>query len=141
MPLDDARFTFIYDSLSIIDQKLKKHNSSILCRKGNPIEVWKELLQSYIIKSVYVNKDYEPYARSRDAKIEKLLFSNGVDFLSFKDQVIHEENEVLKKDGTPYTVFTPYKNKWLEIFKPQSPVDFPEFNSFFQKIIHKSARL
>ncbi|MFT7613212.1 MAG: deoxyribodipyrimidine photo-lyase [Parvicellaceae bacterium] len=132
---DDARFTFIYDSLLIIDQKLKKNNSSILCLKGNPIEVWKELLQSYVIKSVYVNKDYEPYARSRDEKIEKLLLSNGVEFLPFKDQVIHEENEVLKKDGTPYTVFTPYKNKWLENYIPKSPADSLEYKNFFQKVI------
>ncbi|MDG1146740.1 MAG: deoxyribodipyrimidine photo-lyase [Crocinitomicaceae bacterium] len=135
LPPDDARVTFIYDSLFRIDQKLKKNNSSILCLKGNPIRIWKELLQSYIIKSVYVNKDYEPYARSRDSKIEKLLFSNSVEFLSFKDQVIHEENEVLKKDGTPYTVFTPYKNKWLEIYKPNSPTNFISYKSFFQKAI------
>jgi deoxyribodipyrimidine photo-lyase len=135
LPLDDARFTFIHDRLCIIDQKLKENNSSILCLKGNPIEVWKELLQSYVIKSVYVNKDYEPYARSRDAKIEELLFSNGVEFLSFKDQVVHEENEVLKKDGTPYTVFTPYKNKWLEIYKTKSPADSPGYKHFFQKLI------
>jgi deoxyribodipyrimidine photo-lyase len=135
LPLDDARFTFIHDRLCIIDQKLKEHNSSILCLKGNPIEVWKELLQSYVIKSVYVNKDYEPYARNRDTKIEELLSSNGVEFLSFKDQVIHEEKEVLKKDGTPYTVFTPYKNKWLEIYKPKSPADSPGYKHFFQKVI------
>ena len=82
-----------------------------------------------------MNKDYEPYARSRDSKIEKLLFSNSVEFLSFKDQVIHEENEVLKKDGTPYTVFTPYKNKWLEVYKPNSPTNFISYKSFFQKAI------
>ena len=72
-PLDDPRITFIYDSLYSIDQKLKKNNSSLLCLKGNPIEVWKELLQSHSIKSVYANKDYEPYARNRDFKIENLF--------------------------------------------------------------------
>lgn len=134
LPTHDARLTFIYDCLFNIDLKLKKNNSSILCLKGNPFEIWKELLQKYSIKKVFVNKDYEPYARSRDAKIEKLLTSKGVEFLSFKDQVIHEENEVLKKDGTPYTVFTPYKNKWLEIYTPQSPADFPGYKHFLQKI-------
>jgi deoxyribodipyrimidine photo-lyase len=52
LPPDDARFTFIYDSVCIIDQKLKKDNSSIRCLKGNPIEVWKELLQACAIESV-----------------------------------------------------------------------------------------
>jgi deoxyribodipyrimidine photo-lyase len=135
LPSDDARFTFIYDRLFSIDQKLKENNSSILSIKGNPIEVWKKLLQTFPIKKVYVNKDYEPYARSRDAKIKKLLTSSGIEFLSFKDQVIHEENEVLKKDGTPYTVFTPYKKKWLEIYNQQTPEDFLGYKRFFQQII------
>jgi deoxyribodipyrimidine photo-lyase len=107
LPLDAPRITFIYDSLYSIDQKLKKNNSSLLCLKGNPIEVWKELLQFNSIKSVYANKDYEPYARNRDLEAEKLLSAHGVELFKFRDQVIHEENEVLKKDDTPYTVFTP----------------------------------
>lgn len=135
LPHDDARITFIYDSLFRIDQKLKKNNSSLLCLKGNPIEVWKELLQFYSIKSVYANKDYEPYARNRDIVIENLLSGHSVEFLLFKDQVIHEENEVLKKDGKPYTVFTPYKNKWLEIYKPNSPTNSISYKSFFHKAI------
>ena len=135
LPPDDARLTFIYDRLFSIDQKLKKNSASILCLQGNPLEIWKELIQTYPINKVYVNKDYEPYAINRDAKIEKLLTSNGIRFLFFKDQVIHEENEVLKKDGTPYTVFTPYKKKWLEIYNPKRPADFPGYKRFFQKII------
>jgi len=120
LPLDAPRITFIYDSLYSIDQKLKKNNSSLLCLKENPIEVWKENLQFNSIKNVYANKDYEPYARNRDLEAEKLLSAHGVELFKFRDQVIHEENEVLKKDDTPYTVFTPYKNKWLEIYKPKS---------------------
>ncbi|MFT5265560.1 MAG: deoxyribodipyrimidine photo-lyase [Polaribacter sp.] len=133
LPLDDPRITFIYDRLYSIDQKLKKNNSSLLCLMGDPIEVWKELIQNYSIKSVYVNKDYEPYARKRDAEIKSLLTDHSIEFLSFKDQVIHEENEVLKKDGTPYTVFTPFKNKWLEVYKPKSPVNPQSYEPFYQK--------
>lgn len=135
LPDDDPRFNFIYDKLYSINQKLNSKKSSILCLRGNSIEVWKALLQSYSIKSVYVNKDYEPYARDRDREIENLLTGHGIEFLSFKDQVIHEEKDILKKDGTPYTVFTPYKNKWLEVYKPKSPADFPGYHNFLQKIL------
>ena len=133
LPADDSRVNFIYDNLNEIDQMLKTKNSSILCLKGNPIKVWEELIQTYSIKSVFVNKDYEPYARTRDANIETLLVSNGIEFLSFKDQVIHEENEILKKDGTPYTVFTPYKNKWLSIYKSKSLNYSVPYNNLLQK--------
>jgi deoxyribodipyrimidine photo-lyase len=135
LPSDDPRVNFIYDNLHSIDQELKLNNSSILCLKGNPYQIWKELIQDYSIKSVYVNKDYEPYAIKRDAKIKNLLTGHGIEFLSFKDQVIHEENEVLKKDGTPYTVFTPYKNKWLEIYQANRPDEALVNQHFLQKVM------
>ena len=135
LPNDDPRVNFIYENLQVMNEKLSSYNTSILCLKGNPIEVWKELLESYSIKSVYVNKDYEPYARDRDQEIEALLGKNGVSFFSCKDQVIHEENEVLKKDGTPYTVFTPYKNKWLELYKQKAPEHLVSNSNFHQNKI------
>ncbi len=135
LPPDDPRINYIYDNLYTINQSIKSNNSSILCIKGNTVNVWKELIRSYSIECVYVNKDYEPYARMRDAEIEKLLLANGVEFLSFKDQVIHEENEVLKENGTPYTVFTPYKNKWLKIYKSILPTVTHGYQNLIQKII------
>lgn len=121
LPANDPRVNFIYDNLYKIDQTLKTKNASLLVLTGQPIQVWKKLLQNYSVKSVFVNKDYEPYAIKRDREVEQLLAEKNIEFLAFKDQVIHEENDVLKKDGTPYTVFTPYKNKWLEIYTPMSP--------------------
>ncbi|MGB0915328.1 MAG: cryptochrome/photolyase family protein, partial [Crocinitomicaceae bacterium] len=58
----------------------------------------------------------EPYAIKRDKEISDFLNQRNIEFLQFKDQVIFEEGEIVKKDGLPYTVFTPYKNKWLEKF-------------------------
>jgi len=135
LPQDDPRINFIYDNLYAIDQTLKTHHASIICLKGNPLEVWKKLIEEYPIHCVYVNKDYEPYAKNRDAKIAELLHSKGIEFKSFKDQVIHEENEVMKIDGTPYTVFTPYKNQWLAIYKPQPPAESVAYKNFCQKVI------
>lgn len=132
LPANDARLTFIYENLNRINQTLSEYESSLLILKGNPVQVWKELLQRYSVQQVFVNKDYEPYAIQRDREIEQLLQEKNISFSAYKDQVIHEENEVLKKDGTPYTVFTPYKNKWLEVFAPlaQRPsMDFENLHS------------
>lgn len=134
LPINDPRINFIYDNLYHIDQILKTKNASLLVLKGKPIQVWKELLQNHFVKNVFVNKDYEPYAIKRDREIEQLLAQNSIRFLAFKDQVIHEENDVLKKDGTPYTVFTPYKNKWLEMFKPQFTSYTPAYENLNQEI-------
>ena len=52
--------------------------------------------------------------------IKEFLSSRNIEYNLFKDQVIFEENEILKKDGTPYTIYTPYRNKWMELWE-QNP--------------------
>jgi deoxyribodipyrimidine photo-lyase len=118
LPLDDPRISFIYKSLKAINEQFFKYNSSILCVKGKPLTVWKELLNKYAIINVFINKEYEPYTLKRDQEIENLLITAGIKLKQFKDQVIHEGHEVVKGDEKPYTVFTPYKNKWLDIYSP-----------------------
>ncbi|HZK61419.1 MAG TPA: deoxyribodipyrimidine photo-lyase, partial [Anaerovoracaceae bacterium] len=112
----DPRISFIYDSLSAINNELEISGSSLYIAKGDPLKVWKELMRSFNINAVYVNKDYEPYAVKRDSQIASLLLKNNIPLKCFKDQVIFEEGEILKSDNRPYTIFTPYKNKWLQQF-------------------------
>ncbi|KPM49520.1 cryptochrome/photolyase family protein [Jiulongibacter sediminis] len=149
LPSNDARVTFIHQQLEKINQKLSDHNSSLLVKHGEPEKVWSELIEEYEIEAVYTNKDYEPYARRRDGAIRDILKEREIDFHRFKDQVIFEEKEVVKDDGDPYTVYTPYKNKWLSQFKkkdfsvqelPRRPnfhefeVDFPSLKDIgFEK--------
>ncbi len=131
LPNDDTRVNFIYDTLSSLNQRLSKIQSSILILKGKPEEVWKELIHTYDISSVYVNRDYEQYAIDRDEKIAQLLLKNGIELIDFKDQVIHEKSEVSKVDGSPYTIFTAYKNMWLKQYKPSAilpEVDYGKFH-------------
>ncbi|CAM1363364.1 Deoxyribodipyrimidine photo-lyase [Tenacibaculum sediminilitoris] len=135
LPKNDARVTFIHETLQKLDEELKKHQSSLVVKKGKPLAIWKKLTKEYIIEKVYTNKDYEPYAIKRDKEVADFLASKGIIFNAFKDQVIFEENEVLKNDGTPYTVFTPYKNKWLQNFSEKKDtqefvVGFTNFNQF-----------
>lgn len=121
LPADDARVSFIHETLLNLHKELRKQGSSLFCIQGEPVQIWKELISRFEVAQVYINKDYEPYARKRDEKIKDLLQKYGIELLVFKDQVIFEENEVVKNDGKPYTVFTPYKNKWLEKFKKSNP--------------------
>lgn len=117
LPEKDARVTFIHDKLSQLSHNLQQeHNSSIAFYHGEPEEVFKSLLDIYDITAVYTNHDYEPYARERDERIEKLLNQNSIPFKSYKDQVIFEKEEVLKDDGDPYVVYTPYMRRWRSHF-------------------------
>lgn len=120
LPEDDARVTFIYEELQRMRNQLQQdHGSSIALLYGKPEDILKELLKDHDINAVYTNHDYEPYAHERDAAIGSILEKNGVEFYTFKDQVIFEKSEVVKADGDPYVVYTPFKNKWLERFKEE----------------------
>jgi len=109
----DKRVTFIYQSLRAISEQLETLGSSLLVEHGKPHEVWARLSLQYAIDTVYANHDYEPYAKQRDAKVVQALALKGASLSTFKDQVIFEGPEVLKEDREPYTVFTPYKRKWM----------------------------
>jgi len=133
LPKNDARVSFIYQNLSEINKILSQKSSSLLCLKGDPVKIFKDLPGKFDIADVYTNKDYEPYAIERDLKVKTVLGQKGILFQSFKDQVIFEESEVVKDDGKPYTVFTPYKNKWLKRFnsEPVKPTTSTPFENFF----------
>jgi deoxyribodipyrimidine photo-lyase len=109
----DARVTFIHDSIADLQGQLRALGSDLLVRHGRPLEVWQALLSEYEISAVYVNGDYEPTAIARDRAVADLLAQRGIPMHTFKDHVILDGTEVLKDDGKPYTVFTPYSKKWL----------------------------
>lgn len=121
LPKNDARVNFIYESLQSINEELTKLGSSIRIEKGTPIEIWKKLIKEYSINEVFFNRDYEPYARERDKEVYELLTQQGIKTHSYKDQVIFEKSEVVKKDGSPYTVYTPFKKKWRQQWE-QNPL-------------------
>ena len=108
----DRRVHFIHQALEKIQLELTKISSTLLVFNSTPKEIFNKLLIEYKVKRVYVNHDYEPYAQLRDAEILELLNQHHVEFKTYKDQCIFEKKEVVKDDGTPYTVFTPYSNKW-----------------------------
>ncbi|MBC5839468.1 cryptochrome/photolyase family protein [Flavobacterium muglaense] len=136
LPSDDARVGFIHDSLAKINTELQEIGSSLLIKKGKTAAVWQEIINEYDVKEVFYNKDYEPYAIARDTAIRELLETKNTIVNSCKDQVIFEALEITKADGLPYTVYTPYKNKWLEKYNSNAPVtEFDcaaHFSSFYK---------
>ncbi len=117
LPKNDARVTFIHQTLTRISERLKKDfNSSLGIYHGQPLEVFESISKDFNIEAVYTNHDYEPYAIKRDKRIQEFLERKSITFHTYKDQVIFEKEEVVKNDGDPYVVYTPYKNKWKEKF-------------------------
>ncbi len=115
---DDARVTFIYQTIEGLNTELKEYGSSLLIKYDDAEKTWDSILKEYNVETVYTNHDYEPYAKTRDKKIEAKLKTHKIEFKTYKDQVIFENNEVVKDDGQPYTIYTPYKNKWLQKLRP-----------------------
>lgn len=113
----DARVQFLHDTLNEMNEQLKKIGSGILIEHGKPEEIIPQLIKDFPIENVYTNRDYEPYAKGRDKKIDAFLKKNDIGFYDFKDHVIFEKEEVVNGSNEPYKVFTPYKNKWMEKLK------------------------
>lgn len=118
LPKDDARVTFIHNVLQTMRNTLQdEHGSSIAIYHGKPLDVYKKLVEEFNIKTVYTNHDYEPYAIKRDKRIKDFLAETYIAIKTYKDQVIFEKNEVVKSDGDPYVVYTPYMKTWKAQFK------------------------
>ncbi len=124
----DRRVHFIHSALEDLNKEIEEEHSSLLILHNTPLEAFKKLISTYTIKQVYTNHDYEPYAITRDKQIEDYLKSKGITFRSFKDQVIFEKSEVVKADGNPYTIFTPYSRIWKSKLTEESTNPFPVEN-------------
>ncbi|HEY8928878.1 MAG TPA: deoxyribodipyrimidine photo-lyase [Mucilaginibacter sp.] len=134
----DARVTFIYQTIVDLDKELQNHGSSLLVLYDKPEHSWHQLIKDYHIAAVYTNHDYEPYAKERDGKIARLLQKHNINFNTYKDQVIFDRNEVLKDDGKPYTVYTPYMRKWHQKLKPFYLKAYPN-KKYFKNFFHTKA--
>ena len=132
LPESDLRVQFIQETVDKLKKELQKKNCDLLVEIGKPLEVWKKLIETYQVKAIYTNHDYEPYAIARDQAVQKLCEKNKIEFKTFKDQVIFENKEVVTDQENPYTVYTPYKKKWLKSLSPfylkSYPVELYEQN-------------
>lgn len=136
----DKRVHFIHDAIVGLQEQLEKMGSTLHVLYGTPADCFRKLLKEYHITAVYTNTDYEPYATQRDTEIATLLLEHGIGFYTWKDQVIFEKSEVVKDNGEPYTVFTPYSRKWkakLEEFFLKSYPTKKYFKNFYKQQPHR----
>jgi len=132
----DRRVEFIHAALEEMQSQLIQSGSSLEVYYGTPLSVYKTLLSKHKIEKVFTNHDYEPYAFEREKLIADLLKVNGAELVTYKDQVLLEKDEVLKDDGKPYTVFTPYSRKWKAVLTDFHLKAYPTekyFDTFYKQ--------
>ena len=132
----DRRVAFIHAALEEMQGELVKINSTLQFFYTTPQEAFEKLSSTYSIEKVFTNHDYEPYAKERDDAIGAFLKTKGALLHSFKDQVIFEKDEVIKDDGKPYTVFTPYSRKWKAALQDFHFKEYPTekyFGNFYRQ--------
>ena len=122
---EDPRLTFIENALGGINNAMKRNRCTTGIYRGTPKAIFKKLIREFPIENVIANHDYEPYALQRDKEIKNLLKEKGIHFTTFKDQVVFEKNEVIKDDGKPYVVYTPYSRKWIAKFEAEGIDHYP----------------
>ena len=119
LPNNDQRILFIYQEIESLKKSYQNLGSDLWVYYGEPSEIIPKIAQELNCSSVYFNNDYEPYALQRDQEIQVSLNKIKIEFIGKKDHVIFEKNEVLKDDGKPYTIFTPYSRKWKANLKEE----------------------
>jgi len=125
---EDPRLTFIEKALGGINSAMKRNRCTTGIYRGTPKAIFKKLIREFTVQNVIANHDYEPYALQRDEEIRNLLKVEGIHFTTFKDQVVFEKNEVVKDDGKPYVVYTPYSRKWIAKFEAEGIEHYPSEN-------------
>ena len=127
---EDARVCFLHQHIEELNKQLAESNKRIHVYHGKPIDIFRRIISSNAVHAVYTNRDYEPYATQRDAEIKALLSEKDVTFSTYKDHVIFERDEVVKSDGTPYRVYTPYSRIWLDKFDRQKHLKSHRIDDF-----------
>jgi deoxyribodipyrimidine photo-lyase len=129
----DRRLDYVHQALQAINATLKQHQSKLNTFYGKPLAIFKQLSEEYDIQAVFCNRDYEPIALKRDSEIHQFFSEKNIPFKTCKDQVIFDKNDILKSDGTPYTVYTPYSKKWKEILSENDYRSFPIDITYFHQ--------
>lgn len=134
----DKRVDYIHQALEQINSELKEHKSTLISYHGKPFDIFKSLSEEYDIQGVFCNRDYEPEAIKRDKELYDYFQAQETPFKAYKDQVIFDKNEIVKNDGLPYTVYTPFSKKWKENLTPDHyKLVKLKFDQLFPQKFHK----
>lgn len=139
LPEHDARVNFIYAQVQLIRNELLKQGSSLAMYHGTPLEIFKQLTTAYQLQHVYCNHDYEAYSCKRDEAVAALLSEKGIGFHTFKDHVIFEKDEIVKENGEPYVVYTPYMKTWKANFNVEQHLKEYDPTNTFHKLVQDTS--
>jgi deoxyribodipyrimidine photo-lyase len=114
LPKNDPRLNFIYDLLNEMQNTFKAFDTNLNISKGKPLDIFTKLSEKFTIRSIYCNEDYESYGMERDQLISNFAIQKGIEFKSFQDHLIKKPGSVVKKDGSPYQIYTPFKKQYLK---------------------------
>ena len=109
---EDARVTFVHDTLKHLQQELLSIGSTLLVLHSDVPSAFHYILEHYHIQTVYANACYEPQEMRRDIEVSDYLYKHNIPLHLYKDNVIFEKSEVMRSDGKPYLVFTGYERAW-----------------------------
>ncbi len=118
LPRQDRRIDFIHHCVAELEAALRGQGGGLIVRHGRAVEEIPRLAAELNVESVHANRDYEPFARRRDAEVARRLAADGRTFVDHKDQVVFERAEILTQAGTPFSVFTPYARAWRARLAP-----------------------
>jgi len=138
LPEDDARVTFLHETLQKLRDTLQEDGSSLAIYHGKPLEIFQQICKDFEVQNVITNRDYEPYAKQRDEAVKAFLTEKEIGFYTYKDQVIFEKDEVVKSDGDPYVVYTPYMKTWKDKFDADKHLTIYYTSQHFEKLIQHS---
>lgn len=124
LPQNDRRVSLIYNRLMQLNSSLVPFGVTVRIEMGQPIQVFEKVISEQNVVAVYANEDYEPYAIKRDSTVKTLLQNKGVDFHVFTDHLVAHPSQIVKADGKPYTVYTPWSRKWLELLRNMELFDY-----------------
>ncbi|MDD2244324.1 MAG: deoxyribodipyrimidine photo-lyase [Dysgonamonadaceae bacterium] len=131
---NDRRIDYIHQALTHINSLLKLSGSTLKTYYGSPLDIFKQLMNEFEVQEVFCNRDYEPRAIERDNEINQYLHDRNIQFKTYKDQVIFDQFDIIKNNGTPYTIYTPYSKKWKEKLMLENHEIFnPDIHNFYQQ--------
>ena len=113
LPEDDKRVSFIFDRVIKFKESLHAKGLDLKIFWGDPVEIFK-VLEAEGFDEVVASGDYDAYAKERDMRVSHILH-----FRYMHDTYIFKPEEILKDDGTPYLVFTPFYNKAKALFSKE----------------------
>lgn len=124
LAVGDARLHFIYERLNKMQHEIMQHGSSLWVERGEVWEVFEKIYMQFDVQVLFANEDHEQYGIRRDADIKAWAKQKSIEFRTFHDHMVLWPGIVLKNDGLPYTVYTPFMKRWREVLNAKSLYDY-----------------